>query len=89
MASFYLDRHIMQWHSQVELVGCMCTIELVTVLIDGLTVLLEYIDLFIPVTGHAKLIERKFLRVGWARARPGPPLATSLDACVIKWLRIA
>ena len=79
----------MQWRSQVELVGCMGTIELVTVLIEGLTVLLEYIDSFVPVTGHAKPIERQFLLVGWARARPGPPLATSLDACVIKWLRIA
>ena len=60
MASFYSDRRIMQWRSQVELVGCMGMIELVTVLIEGLTVLLEYTDLFIPVTGHAKLIERSF-----------------------------
>ena len=35
MASFYSDRHIMLWHSQVELVGYMGTIELVTVLIEG------------------------------------------------------
>ena len=41
------------------------TIELLTVLIECLTVLLEYIDLFIPVTGHTsghtKLLKRQFI----------------------------
>ena len=43
-----------------------------------LTVLLENIDLFIPIIGHIKHLERQFIWVGWARAHPGPPLATPL-----------
>ena len=47
-----------QWRSQVELVG---KIELLTVLLECLTVLLEYIDLSIPDTEHTELLERRFI----------------------------
>ena len=47
-------------YSQVELVG-WAQFQLLTVLIECLTVLLEYIDIFIPVTGHTKLFKRQFV----------------------------
>ena len=43
-----------------------------------LTVLLEYINLFIQVIGHTKRLERYGIWVGWAHTHSCPPLAMPL-----------